>query len=121
MQHKNKTKEFGRTSGQRKALWKTMLGSLILHEKIETTEAKAKELKNRIDRIITKAKKGADPVRKLAVRRDLLKYLPAAAATKITGEYLAKFKSRNSGYTRITKIGPRSSDNARMAIIEFIN
>ena len=120
MQHKNKTKEFGRTTDQRKALFRTMLGSLIMHEKIETTEAKAKELKNRIFRIINKAKKGKDAAKKLAVRRDLGRFIPEMAIKKITGEFLAKFDGRISGYTRVVKLAPRKSDNARVAIVEFI-
>ena len=121
MQHLNKTKEFGRTASQRKALWSTMLGSLIMAERIETTEAKAKELKGRIDKLINKAKKHpAAGAARLAVRRDLKKYVPAAAAEKLMGEFLQRFESRKSGYTRVIKLAPRKSDNARLAIIEFV-
>lgn len=121
MQHRNKTKEFGRTASQRKALWRTMLGSLIMEERIETTEAKAKELKSRIDKIITKAKKHKEEgPERLAVRRDLKKDIPAAAVEKILGEFLQKFEERKSGYTRVIKLAQRNSDNARMAVIEFV-
>lgn len=120
MQHKNKTKEFHRTSNQRRALWRTMLGSLIMREKITTTEAKAKELKNQIDKIIRKAKKSQDAGRKVAVIRDLKNDIPAMAVQKITSEFLDKFKNRNSGYTRVIKLAPRKSDGARMAVIEFV-
>jgi len=98
-----------------------MLGSLIMEERIETTEAKAKELKSRIDKVITKAKKHEKegPAR-LAVRRDLKKDIPAAAVEKIMGEFLKKFESRKSGYARVIKLAPRKSDNARMAVIEFV-
>jgi large subunit ribosomal protein L17 len=92
MQHLNKTKEFGRTASQRKALWRTMLGSLIMSEKIETTEAKAKELKNRIDKIINKAKKfPKEGEGRLAVRRDLKKDIPLLAVEKMMGEFLKEF------------------------------
>lgn len=121
MQHLNKTKEFGRTASQRKALWRTMLGSLIMEEKMETTEAKAKELKSRIDKIITKAKKHPkEGAQRLAVRRALKKEIPAVAVEKIMGEFLKKFASRKSGYARVIKLAPRKSDNARLAIIEFV-
>lgn len=120
MQHQNKTKEFGRTAQQRKALFKTMLGSLVMHEKVETTEAKAKELKNRIDRVINIAKRAADETKKLSARRQLMRYIPEIAVKKITGEFLKKFESRKSGYSRVTKLAPRKSDSARMAIIELI-
>ncbi|PIP27797.1 MAG: 50S ribosomal protein L17 [Candidatus Moranbacteria bacterium CG23_combo_of_CG06-09_8_20_14_all_35_22] len=120
MQHQNKTKEFGRTTDQRKALWKTMLGSLIMEEKIKTTEAKAKELKTKIDKIINKAKKVREESKKLGVRKNLIKYIPEIAIKKISGEFLNKFENRNSGYTRVIKLAPRKSDGARMAIIELI-
>ena len=121
MRHQNKGRELGRERAQRKALFKTMLGSLIMQEKIETTEAKAKELKNKIDRLINKAKKGKDPVRKLSVIRDLKKYIPNMAMRKLTGEFLDKFSNKNSGYTRIIKLATRKSDSARVAIIEFVD
>ncbi|MFA7319100.1 MAG: 50S ribosomal protein L17 [Parcubacteria group bacterium] len=121
MQHKNKTKEFGRTASQRKALWRTMLGSLIISEKIETTEAKAKELKGRIDKIINKAKKyPKEGEQRLAARRNLKKDIPLMAVEKMMGEFLKKFENRRSGYTRVIKLAPRKSDNARLAIIEFV-
>ena len=120
MQHKNKTKEFGRVSKQRKALWRTMLGSLIMREKIKTTEAKAKELKMRVDKIINKAKKGEDKAKKIAVIRDLKKDIPEMAMRKIIGEFLKKFSGRKSGYARVIRLAPRKSDGAKMAIIELI-
>lgn len=120
MQHKNKTKEFGRVSKQRKALWKTMLGSLVMREKITTTEAKAKELKMRVDKIINKAKKSQDKSVKVAVIRDLKKDMPEAAVKKIIGDFLKKFDGRTSGYARVIKLAPRKSDGARIAVIEFV-
>ncbi|HRY82850.1 MAG TPA: 50S ribosomal protein L17 [Candidatus Moranbacteria bacterium] len=120
MQHQNKTKEFGRTRNQRTALWKTMLGSLIMQEKIKTTEAKAKELKVRIDKIINKAKKGQSEAKKLGVRRDFGKYIPEIAIKKIMGEFLKRFENKNSGYTRVIKLAPRKGDGAKVAIIEFV-
>ena len=118
MQHSNKTKEFGRERNQRIALWRTMLGSLIMQEKITVTEAKAKELKARMDRLINKAKKSK--TNKVVAMRSLRKDIPMMAVNKIVGDFLNKFEKRKSGYTRITKIAPRKSDNAKMAIIEFI-
>lgn len=120
MKHLSKKKELGRTSDQRKALMRTMLGSLVMQEKIETTETKAKVLKSSIDKIINKAKKGLDKEKSLAVRRNLKKEIPEIAVKKMTGEFLKKFEKRNSGYTRVIKLAPRKSDCARMAIIEFV-
>lgn len=120
MKHLSKKKELGRTKDQRVALIKTMLGSLIMQEKITTTETKAKVLKGKIDRIINNVKKNSDVSKKLAVRRNLKKELPEIAIKKVMGEFLKKFKSRNSGYTRVIKLAPRKSDSAKMAVIEFV-
>lgn len=121
MRHQNKGRELGRISSQRKALFRTMLGSLIMHEKIETTEAKAKELKSKLDQLVNKAKKGKDPLRKVAIARDLRKAIPLIAVKKLMGTFLERLEKRNSGYSRIIKLAPRKSDSARMAIIEFVD
>ena len=121
MKHRATGRKLGRIKRQRVALLKTLLGSLIVKEKITTTEAKAKEIKPKIDRLITKAKKmdiSAD--KKVAVIRDLSKHLPAVAVKKLGGEFLGRFQSRQSGYTRIIKLAPRKSDGAKMAVIEFV-
>lgn len=120
MRHQKHGKKLGRIKSQRTALFRTMLGSLIMREKIETTEAKAKEVKSKIDRIIKKAKNAQDEKKKAGVRRDLRKYIPEAAAKKITGEFVGKFEKRNSGYARVIKLTQRKSDNAKMAIVEFV-
>lgn len=101
-------------------MFKTMLGSLIMREKIVTTEAKAKELKSKIDRIITKAKKAKAENKSLAAARDLKKYIPEMAIKKITGNFLDKFNSRSSGYARVIKLASRKSDGAKMAVVEFV-
>lgn len=110
-----------RVRKQRKALIKTLLGSLIIKEKIITTEAKAKEIKPLVDKIINKSKKiKASGENKVAVIRELKKMLPAVAVKKIAGDFLEKFQDRNSGYTRVIKLQQRKSDSARMAVIEFV-
>jgi len=121
MQHQRNSRKFNREKDQRKALFKTMLGSLIVHEKIQTTEAKAKELKSRIDRLINKAKTAGDSKEKnVAVRRYLIKYIPNTAAKKLTGDFAKKFETRSSGYARVIKLPRRKSDGAKVAIIEFV-
>lgn len=120
MQHLRKGRKFGRVKNQREAMLKTLLGSLIMEEKIETTEAKAKEIKGMIDKIVNKAKQTQVEAKKLAAIRDLSNRIPAAAVKKITGEFLSKFSGRTSGYTRIIKLSPRQSDSARIAVIEFV-
>lgn len=120
MRHLREGRKLGRVSSQRKALFRTMLGSLIMREKIKTTEAKAKEVKIKIDRIINKAKKAETAEGKVTVMRDLKKFIPDTATKKLTGEFISRFKNRNSGYTRLTKLPRRKSDGARMAVIEFV-
>ena len=121
MQHLVKGRKFSRVRKQRTALVKTLLGSLIMREKITTSEAKAKEIKPIMDKLITKVKKmSADESKKVAVIRDLRKWLPLMAVKKLTGEFSKKFEKRSSGFSRIIKIGQRKSDGAKMAVIEFV-
>jgi len=121
MKHKHAGRILGREISQRKALFKTLLGSLVLHERITTTEAKAKEINNFIDRIINKAKAGkmAAP-RRVAVIRELRNLLPEVAVKKLFGDFSARFDGRENGYARVVKIGERKSDSAKMAVIEFV-
>ncbi len=111
-----------RVKNQRKALIYGLVSNLILHERIETTEAKAKEIKPVIDRVITKAKKAqSQPERKVAIIRDLRKDLNKQSVGKLFDkDFVKKFDKRNSGYTRIVKLPNRKSDDAKMAIIEFV-
>ena len=120
MRHQKHGRKFGRVRKQRKALLKTMLGSLIMFEKITTTEAKAKELKSKIDKIINKAKKEGSKSIKPEIIRELKKYIPEVAVKKLTGVFLKKFNGRQSGYARVIKIERRKTDGSKMAIIEFV-
>lgn len=121
MKHRVKGRILGRVRKQRVALLKTLLGSLVVNEKIITTEAKAKEMKPKMDRLISKASKiGDDKAKKVAVMRELRKDLPLVAVKKLSGEFLNHFSSRKSGFTRIIKLGQRKSDSAKMAVIEFV-
>lgn len=121
MNHLGRSRKFSRVKKQRLALLKTLLGSFIIKEKITTTEAKAKEIKPMVDKIITKIKKiSKDETKKVAVLRDLRTQLPLIAVKKLSGEFSAKFSARTSGYTRIIKMGQRKSDGAEMAVIEFV-
>ncbi len=120
MKHRRKGRKFGRIRAQRTALMRTMLGSLIIHGRIVTTEAKAKELKSRIDRIITKAKRGKKQGdQQYVLVRKIQKDIPLVAVRALIKD-LDRFADRESGYTRVVKIAPRSSDCAKMALIEFV-
>lgn len=121
MKHRVAGRTLGRNRSQKKALVKTLLGSLVMREKITTTEAKAKEIKPFVDKIINKAKEAHENQgRKVALLRGLTRDLPAMAVKKLSGEFVERFGSRKSGYTRVVKLEPRQGDGARMAIIEFV-
>jgi large subunit ribosomal protein L17 len=116
MRHRKAGRQLRRTSEQKLALMRNLATSLIEHGAIETTEAKAKELRPFVEKLITKAKTGTLHSRRLAVRhihkRD--------AADKLFQEIGPKFATRNGGYTRILKTGHRKGDGAEMARIELI-
>jgi large subunit ribosomal protein L17 len=115
MRKKNKGRKFSRKIGPRKQLMKSLANSFFLHEKIKTTEAKAKELRSFAEKMITKAKNNT-----VANRRILVKNLTSEIAKKVFDEVAPRYKERNGGYTRIMKLGPRNSDGANMVIIELI-
>ena len=118
MKHHNSTRKLGRPTGQRTALLRSLAIALITNDKIQTTEAKAKELRPFIEKIIAKGK--AD---NLASKRMVLSRLGSGGtdATKKVFETIApKYKERNGGYTRIVKMPKRVGDGASIAIIEFV-
>lgn len=108
-------RKLSREKDQRKALLKSLARAIFLHEKIKTTEAKAKEASMFAEKCITRAKKGD-----LSSRRILAKYFSKDLVKKIVDEIAPKYKDRKGGYTRIIKLGPRKSDGAKMAIIELV-
>ena len=114
--------KLGRSSSQRKALLRDLITDLIIYEKIETTEAKAKELQRLADKMITLGKKNT-----LHTRRQSAKLVrpeqvseTKTALQKLFDDIAPKFKGREGGYTRIYKVMPRRGDSAPMAIIEFV-
>lgn len=117
MRHKVKKKHFSRTAEQRKALMRSLARSLIMFERIETSEAKAKALRPFVERLITLAKKGD-----LASRRRALSILPdKEAIRKLFVEISPRFEGRNGGYTRIIKLPIRKpGDSTELAVIEFV-
>jgi len=108
-------RKFGRTTDQRRAFLKGLAANLILKEKIKTTQARAKELRSTVERLISCAKKND-----LAAKRRVFASLPKVAAKKLIKEIAPKFTSRKGGYTRVIKLGQRMSDGAKMAFIEII-
>ena len=119
-------RKLGRTSDQRKAMLRDLATSLIVSERIETTEARAKELRSVVEKLITLGKKGD-----LASRRQAAKTLrnveilnedetTQTALQKLFGEIAERYTERQGGYTRILKQGPRRGDGAESVIIELV-
>jgi large subunit ribosomal protein L17 len=109
-------RHFKRDANERKALFKNLLTSLVIEERITTTEAKAKAIRAAADKLVTKAKKGGpDAFRSLApdVRYD--------AVAKLVNTIAPRFVQRQGGYTRIIKIGHRVADNAPQVIMEWVD
>lgn len=115
MRKLKKGRKFGREKSQRKALLRSLARALFLHNKITTTEAKAKELSMFAEKRITESKK-----QDLNARRALKEYFSNEIVKKLVEEIAPKYKDRKGGYIRIIKKGPRKSDGAKMAIIELI-
>lgn len=118
MRHHNTNRKFGRFRNQRKALLRSLSIALVENEVIKTTEAKAKELRPFIEKIITKGKKDS-----LWVRRVLLSKLGSGAGAsvkKIIETLSPKYQERQGGYTRITKIGMRDGNGSPIVQIEFV-
>ena len=114
--HGYKGRKFGRERDQREALIKSLAESLIIHESIETTLEKAKDLRPYVEKLVTKAKKGG-----LHNRRQIIKSLQTLdAAHKLVDEIAPKIE-RTSGYLRIVKTDARRGDNAQMARISFVD
>lgn len=117
MRHHSNVRKFGRTKNQREALLKGLMLALIAHGRIETTEAKAKELRPMIEKLITKANIGTLASRRLVLSR---LYNLSAETHTLIDTIAPKYKGRTGGYTRITKLGARGGDASKMAVIEFI-
>lgn len=112
-----KGRTLGRKKAHRTALLKNLMTALILHERIETTEAKAKTLRPKIERLITRAKKGGMAA-KQAVLKDVFNN---RIVTKKVMEVIApKYATRVGGYVRVVKLGKRVGDASEMAMIEFV-
>ena len=116
MRHRKAGRQLRRTSEQRLALLRNLASSLIEHGAIETTEAKAKELRPFVEKLVTKAKQGTLHARRLAGRH----VHKRETADKLFRELGPQFAARPGGYTRILKTGARRGDGVEMARIEFV-
>jgi large subunit ribosomal protein L17 len=116
MRHQVSGRKFNRNTGHRTAMYRNLVSDLLKHEKIKTTEPKAKEIRSMAEKIITLGKDGT-----IHARRQALKFVydPAVVA-HVFAELGPRYATRPGGYTRIIKVGPRLGDGAPMAIIELV-
>jgi len=116
MRHHSVKRKFGLKKDQRNALMRSLARNMINENRINTTLAKAKELRPYIEKLITKAISNT-----IASRRLIISKIGGAKETKILIDTIApKYKDRKGGYTRIIKLAPRALDAAPMALIEFV-
>ncbi len=117
MAHRVDGRKLGRKMGPRLALYRNLTVSVLRYERVKTTEAKAKEVRGRVERMITLAKKGD-----LAARRAVIAEFPnePLVVRKLFDEIAPKYADRQSGYTRLIHIGPRPGDAAEIVQIELI-
>lgn len=147
MRHQNAGRKFGRNTSNRRAMFRNLTANLVLNERIETTDAKAKELRRVAERLITKARRlgavshtpfeklsEAEKAKRLATKRLIASFLPrwgtktekggavkeVDLVEKVLVDLAKRFEARPGGYTRIIKLGTRRGDNAPMSIIEFV-
>lgn len=117
MRHGKKVAKLGRTYDHRKAMMANIVASFFAHEAIETTEARAKELRREAEHVITFAKRGD-----LHARRQVLRLIPdKKVVAKIFGEIAPRYTNRQGGYTRIVKLGYRRGDAASVCLIELVD
>lgn len=135
MRHCVAGRKLNRSSGQRRALFRNLVSALIYHERIETTEAKAKAIRGQAERLITLAKRGLAAEKENSARGVYLRRLAAAQMNrwveepdgtevdllkKLFDEVAVRYKNRPGGYTRIVRLGPRKGDAAPMVVLELV-
>lgn len=146
MRHRKLGRQFGRNTSHRKAMFRALTANLVLHERIETTEAKAKELRRIAERLVSRARRlgpvaytpweqlsEVDRSRRLAAKRQVASFLRRFGTTstsegtetvdlveKVFVDLAKRFENRPGGYTRIIKLGARRGDNAPMTYIEWV-
>ncbi|MER3421973.1 MAG: 50S ribosomal protein L17 [Nitrospiraceae bacterium] len=117
MRHRKKGRQLGRNTNHRRALFRSLVTSLLEHERIETTEAKAKEIRGFTDLMITLAKEGTLPAR----RRALSFLRSKEVVSKLFDDVARRFRERNGGYTRMIKTRRRRGDAASLVAIELVS
>jgi len=120
MRHQKRGRKFNRTASHRKAMMSNLASALILHKRIQTTDAKGKELRGFVERLVTYAKLGD-----VHGRRLIQKKIQGKRAKKIANilihDIAPTYEKRNGGYTRLIKLNNRKNDNASISLIEFVD
>lgn len=117
MRHRKAGFKLGRVTAHRWALFRNLLTALFQHERITTTEAKAKAVRALADQMVTLAKRES-----LHARRQVLRMIPDAdVVKKLFDSVAARYAERHGGYTRIIKVGPRPGDNAPLVLLELVD
>jgi len=116
MRHNLAHRRLSRTTSHREALFRNMLSALVTRDRIETTLAKAKELKPLADKLVTLAKNGTIPARRYAFRM----LHDKVGVKKLFSTLVDRYRDRNGGYTRVLKLGNRHGDCAPMAVLEYL-
>lgn len=117
MRHRVKGRKLGRTASHRSALMKSLATALLKHKRIKTTEAKAKEARTYIEKLITKAKKNDLH----AIRQIMSVVNDKEVVKELFADIIPKIGERPGGYTRVVKLGHRAGDAAAMAILELVD
>jgi large subunit ribosomal protein L17 len=116
MRHRVKKRGFGRSPSHRKAMLRNLARSVLLHGTVRTTEAKAKEIRGHVDKLITLSKRGDLHARRQAIAR----IQDSFVVEKLFGELAERFRDRPGGFTRSYRLGPRLGDAAQMVQIELL-
>ena len=120
MRHQKKGRKLNRTASHRKALFSNLAASLVIHKRIRTTEAKGKELRTFVERLVTYAKRGDVHGRRLIMKKILGKR-GKEVANILIHDIAPVYVDRKGGYTRLIKLNNRKNDNAPVSLIEFVD
>ncbi|MCB0069963.1 MAG: 50S ribosomal protein L17 [Caldilineaceae bacterium] len=123
MRHRVAGRTLGRDAAHRKALFRNLIKELYTHERITTTEAKARAVRGDAEKLITKAKRSlADGGNRVHAQRQLVAYLnDKTIVKKVFDEFAPRYADRNGGYTRMIKVGKRQGDAADLVILELVD
>ena len=116
MRHRKAGRKLGRSSGHRRALYRNLITELFRHERIRTTEAKAKAVRGQAEKLITLGKRGDLHARRLAAAR----LNDPTIVTKLFDELADRYEERPGGYTRIFRLGRRQGDGASMVLLKLV-